>query len=188
MAAPPTHVPTLGGEGSMGWSSVPCPWASQAVSPPQWGGCPRLHLCDDLAVLRHVDLHGHAVRGAPQDVDRGRLRGRKNPWVPAPCPALGQHPGVHILGQGLGGVAGVLAAGLELPSLGPGCAVGAGHPCHSLLHAPTPAGPPGWRGGTPLPRPRGPSLGPQSCPRDPCDTLGPAHGTLDLPRGTPSCP
>lgn len=96
--------PHTGGGGGRGMAQCPLSLGQPGCVPPVvWGGCPRLHLCDDLAVLRHVDLHGHAVRGAPQDVDRGRLRGRKNPWVPAPCPVLGQHPRVHILGQGLGG-------------------------------------------------------------------------------------
>lgn len=96
-----THA-GVGGRGTA-WSPLSLGQPGCAPLPGCAWGCPRLHLCDDLAVLRHVDLHGHAVRGAPQDVNRGRLRGRRSPWVPAPLPAPGQHPGVHIPGQGLRG-------------------------------------------------------------------------------------
>lgn len=88
-AVPPPRCPQARGGAGGGQDSpgplFPAPWASQAV-PPRAGGGPRSHLCDDLTVLRHVDLHGHAIRGAPQDTDRGRLRGRRGPWVPGPHP------------------------------------------------------------------------------------------------------
>lgn len=66
----------------------PCPVGLGAAS----------HLCDDLAVLRHVDLHRHPGRGAPQDADRGCLSGRRDLWVLGPPCALGTRPHWEVVG------------------------------------------------------------------------------------------
>lgn len=185
--ASPSHpVPAAHTPAELGGGAAP-PLVSQALSLGQpgcatsqvWGGggCPRSHLCDDLAILRHVDLHGPPVQGAPQDVERGRLRGRRSPWVLAPHPAPQQHPGVHVLG-GAGWV--FVEAQLQVPTC-PAWPLGATLVCTSSV------GPPRWRE----------ALGPQktcrdppaqgqpwSCPGNPCGKLGPAHGTLGVTGGT----
>lgn len=56
-AVAPSRAPTPG------WGGMRRPhrpWASQDVRPPQGWGCGHSHLCDNLAILRHIDLHGHA--------------------------------------------------------------------------------------------------------------------------------
>lgn len=115
------------------------------------------HLCHDLAVLRHVDLHGHTIRGALQNGDwGGTLCARRHPWVLAPILR-------HDSTQGRWGW------GLHVPVVGycmhpswwdPLGAAGEGDSTPSVSRDPSGQG------------------YPKCCPRDPPGNLGPVHGAL----------